>query len=339
MFRCKKIVCVVLLLISCVSNIKAGELILQNQDRLKGELSAINQNNIVWLSDLIGVVTIEKQHVKSMSSSVPLRMLGEKSLCYWQALEDTDALIQCRGGRQQRIAFSSLKDVLLSEGYAQSAHNYQGKLVAVGSKADGNRTRQDWLVDVDVSLRHFEYRHIVGLKYDAEAVNKGDLREEFEVTYSLDWFFSQRTFLFAESSAQKDEVRGIDERYSLGSGVGYQFWDTGQTALSLRTSLEYVDEQLEEEMQDRPGDFFSWRLATNYRYLLPGNIAFFLNADYLQSIRIGDEWEVEAETGVSLPIAGGITADVKYDYDFDNVATEGLVQEDTTLRFGVGYQW
>lgn len=338
MIRCRKKICFIILLVSSFSKAQSGELILHNQDTLKGELFAINQNDIIWISDLIGRVTIAKQHIKSIFSAVPLKMLGEKTPCYWQGLEHTDALIQCTGGRQQRITFDSLQDVLLLEGYAQLAHDYQGKLVGVGSKANGNRTRQDWLVDVDVSLRHYDYRHIVGLKYEAEAVDEGELREEYEATYSLDWFFSQRTFLFAESSAGKDETRDIEERYSLGSGVGYQFWDTGQTALSLRTSLEYVEEQLE-EVTDRPSDFFSWRLATNYRYLLPGNIAFFLNADYLQSIRVGDEWEVDAETGVSLPIAGGITADVKYDYDFDNVAAEGLVQEDTTLRFGVGYQW
>jgi len=316
----------------------AGEVELHNNDSLKGELFAIHADHILWSTEVIGQIIIPKGSIKAIYSSVPLKVPGVQQACYWLSIENLDALIQCGEQPTMRITFASLHDVVLLDGYANLAHHYEGKLNAVGTSSEGNRSRRDWLVDIDVLVRHFEYRHKVGLKYAAEAVEQDPLKEEYEATYALDWFFSSRTFWFADSSARRDERRDINVRYNVGSGIGYQFWDASKSALSLQTGSEYVYQELDNEAID-PDGFFSWRLAASYRYMFPRGIQFYLNADYLQSMDSGEEWEADLEAGLDLPIAMGITANAKYEYDFDNTPSDGLDKADAVLRFGLGYRW
>lgn len=345
MFRsiCFSIICLAL-----YSRAFSGEIVLSNGDTLTGELFEINETSVVWSSTILGQVSIPKNNVKELYSSVPLKRMGVDGACYWIGQEYRDVVLQCGGEGRTKIALASLSDITLLDGYEVNGHRFKGKLVAVGTKSEGNRNRQDWLVDVDAELRHFDYRHTVGLKYDSEAIDDDPLREEYEAKYALDWFFSPQTFWFADSEVRKDETRDIQIRYSVGSGIGYQFWDTAKTALSIETGFEYVNEELDSPSPDDdsaddtpPSDdeYVSWRLASSYRYLFPRSIAFFVRSDYLQSLNSGDEWELKSESGFSLPIALGISAEVVYEYDFDNTPSEGLEKEDSMFRFGVGYEW
>lgn len=330
--------CSIFFLIMLAAVVDAGELIFHNEDVLKGEVVSIHPSHIVWISDAIGQVNVPKNSILEMSTSRPLKRVGVNEVCYWVQLDGLDALLQCEGDEVERITFASLKEVVVYEGYASIAHTYEGRLTGVGTESNGNKNSQDWLLDIDIALRHYEYRHTAGLKYEAEALDEERLQEEFEGTYTLAWFFSRRIFLSTAVSARTDDARDIDARYSLGSGLGYQLFDTTKSAFSVESGVEYIYERSED--QTLPTEtFLSWRTATKYRYLFPRSTAFYFNANYLHSADDTSDWEVETEAGMSLPVVMGITADLRYEYDYDNTPQDDLSSADSTLRLGFGYKW
>ena len=331
--------CLLVLSTSCF----AGELTLKNQNKLDGEVYAITADHLVWASSTFGNVNVPKDEVQSLYSAVPLKLVGFKDACYWLRIDYSDVFFQCPGAGIRRFSFRTLSDVQLLEGYASSTLGHKGKLVAVGTKSTGNKNQQDWLVDIDAEIRRGEYRHILGGDYDSELIEDNPPREKWELSYVFDWFFSPQMFWSLDNSVMSDEVREIDIRYTTGSGVGYQFWDSSKSALSLESGVLYISETLadngERTEDELSNDYVSWRLSSVFSYQFPRSIALTMKADLLQSLNQSEEWEVVSEVGVSLPIALGISADMRLDYRFDNLPPEGLKKKDVTLRFGVSYQW
>lgn len=318
----------------------AGELLLVNGDKVHGEISSIDSSHVVWQADLLGELRIPKANVKGMSSSMALKLRGERKPCYWADLEDDLAQFACDDGSLTDIPFLAIEEIVRFEGYRDTLHQYAGKLAVMGSQASGNKQQQDWVIDADVTMRVADFRHEVGLKYEQESVNKGPLLHEAEAVYSLDWFFKPQWFWFADASSLKDESKNIDMKNTFGSGLGYQFWERQRSALSLELGAQYAQERFDEsiitESERQTG---SWRISANYRYQFPFSIAFIHKNKFLQSLDNGNQWEIDSETGVRMPIGKSISADMKFEYDYDNLPPEGTVKEDTMLRFGLGYAW
>lgn len=322
------------------ANTWAGQLTLVNGDTIKGEISSINETQVIWQSDMLGELRITKTNVKNMKSSMALKLRGEREPCYWADLEDDLAQFACDDGSLTDIPFLAIEEIVRFEGYRDTLHQYAGKLTIVGSQATGNKQQQDWVIDTDVTMRHADFRHEVGLKYEQESVSLGPLLHEAEAQYSLDWFFKPQWFWFADLSALMDETKNIEQKATLGSGVGYQFWERQRSALSIELGAQYADEKFDASIVEQDTrQTGSWRISTNYRYQFPLSIALYHKNKFLQSLDNGQQWEIDSETGLRMPIGKSVSADIKYEYDYDNLPPEGTVKEDSMLRFGLGYAW
>jgi hypothetical protein len=44
-------------------------------------------------------------------------------------------------------------------------------------------------------------------------------------------------------------------------------------------------------------------------------------------------------TGLRVPLAGGFTGAVEFEYDYDSKPAAAAKTTDTTLRFKLGYEW
>lgn len=320
------------------SKVLAGELLLLNHDVLTGELFAVEATHVIWASAAIGSVSVPKEAIAGIYSSVPLKVYGVDEPCYWRTMEGRDVVMECGESLIIRRALRSLQNVVLYQSYRVAGYQWNGTVRGVGTASSGNKNQKNWLLDVAMVLRHQEYRHLMGGKYESESLDDGMLAEEYELTYGLDLFFSRRTFWFVDSSAARDETRDIEARYTAGSGIGYQFWDTNKSALSIQTGGEYVEEKISDDQV--PADkYVSWRLSSSYRYLLPRSMAFYAKADFLQSVSDSDDWAADAEAGMSMPVAMGISTDIKVEFDYDNTPAEAFAKQDTALRVGFGYQW
>lgn len=319
---------------------QAGELLLVNGDKIHGELNAITETHVVWQAEILGEIRVPKTKVKNMSSSIALKLRGEREPCYWADLEDDLAQFACDDGSLTDIPFLAIEEIVRFEGYRDTLHQYAGKLAVMGSQASGNKAQQDWVIDTDVTMRHADFRHEVGLMYEQVSIEAGPLRHEAEAAYSLDWFFKPQWFWFADASALMDQSKNIDNKNTLGTGVGYQFWERQRSALSLELGAQYSDEKFNEDfVAEASRQTASWRISAGYRYQFPLSIAMYHKNKFLQSLDNGQQWEVDSETGIRMPIGKSVSANMKFEYDYDNLPPEGTVKEDTMLRFGLDYAW
>lgn len=320
----------------------AGLIVFTNNETLKGDLESINDKFVIWTSPVLGKIKIPKKSVKQIETERAFKVRGSKRPCLWRYLEDDNVTFSCREGSLTTVPFYSMSELARFEGYAKSLRDYRGKATLLGSKQTGNKQRQDWVADTSIQLRYSDFRHDFRTLYERRSSNgkKADVEAEFE--YSIDWFFRPSWFWFSDLNFLKEERRDIALRSAIATGVGFQFWERKRSALSLGLGVDFSDERYNSGVvRDDPDNDSdtAWRLSMNYRFLFPMDLEFVHRNQLLYSAVHNDAWQLESETRLVMPIAKGLSANMRFDYDYDNDPVDNNEKEDTTLRFGVGYKW
>ncbi len=324
--------------------VSAGVLTLKNGDRLQGELIKLESEVVIWASDSFGELTIVKDRIENLQTATLLKINGHDDPCTLFGMAGTDLAYSCKNDGPGQVALATLEVALPYEDFMAGAHTYRGKLALAGTYSRGNKVQDDWDLDTGVEFRRGDFRHLTGIEYEAKAQDDRPTDQKLTAEYDLDWFFATRWFLYGDVSYAFDETKDIDERYTLGSGFGFQAWEMDRTALALQGGLIFV-----KELFDRPdvpsADFESsdsrlaWEVSTDYRYKLPVGADIFHASSLISSFEDGDDWRIESDTGVSIPLGAGLFSEFKLEYDFDHQPQSGKHHEDSKLSVGVGYEW
>ncbi len=322
----------------------AGELVLTNGDRLEGTLVKMSRKDITWKSASFGNVTIAKTKVANVVFQEPVKIQGESQPCTIAGIEDHQLMYRC-GDNPQTLS-TELLALRAVELYSQAPVNkadYKGRLSVAGDFQRGNTVKDDLEVKTGISYRKGDFRNVLDFEYDSVSTNDSPAVEDYDLTYRLDWFFDELWFWYNQARWEALETANIDNRYTLGSGLGYQVWDNPEKSLAFESGFDYVKEYpatvvatpSDESSEER----ISWRLATDLRYKLPYSAELFHTNEFLMSVDDTADWEVGADIGISVPLGPGLYSEWKLEYDYDNTPVAGADKEDTKVTVGVGYQW
>lgn len=332
----------------------AGQIELKNGDKIGGTLKSVSKKAVVWQADKVGQITVDKADVGDMSFAQPVRLRGIEKPCLLVEIVEGVARFNCED-KPKEYSLYTLTDVVPFKKYSDEMHSYGGKFTVAGSEKSGNVNSSNWLVASEVGLRHNDFRHDVELRYTGESLEvepaEGEEAQDSPVVeyyrgfYSLNWFFLPRWFLLGDLTAEKDDAKRISERYVAGLGSGFQWWEDEKSALKLELSLlntkEYFDLSAPEVTAgaNTRNDFSSGRLAVDFRYDFPRDIAFFHRSNISQNFDESDDWRLNAEMGASAPLGFGVSATINVNYDYQNAPQEGVEKDDIVYRVGVVYKW
>ncbi|HET8708411.1 MAG TPA: DUF481 domain-containing protein, partial [Pseudomonadales bacterium] len=161
--------------------------------------------------------------------------------------------------------------------------------------------------------------------------------DERKASYRLDKFISEKWFYSGNLAWKRDRFADIADRYDVGLGIGYQFWDTKDGALSVQFMPFYRVEHFIEE-RDRHSSWFA--IHTEYTKVLGDwGLEFFHTNTLSQSTQLAMDFEVETETGFKMPLAHGLSLRTKYDYNFDGRPSIGSNRDDSKFVVGINYDW
>ncbi len=335
----------------------AGQIELKNGDQIGGSLKSVGGDKIVWKGEKTGEITVKKTDVNSLELTEPVKLRGLKEPCTWLELKQGIARFRCSEDERE-LSLMSLHDVVPYSDMEEALHKYGGKLTILGSEKTGNVNSSNWLVGSEVRWRINDFRHDFEIKYTGESleiepveVTEGAVEPETTVVeyykgfYGVNWFFLPRWYLLTDVTAEKDDAKLIKERYVYGLGSGFQWWETNKTALKFEASALQSKERYElTELDilagtDERKDFASGRLAMDFRYKFPRDIAIFQRSNFQQSFEDSNDWRARAELGLTAPLGFGISAAFNVDYDYYNDPQEGLEKSDTNYRVGIAYSW
>ncbi|MGD8174642.1 DUF481 domain-containing protein [Marinimicrobium sp. ARAG 43.8] len=324
----------------------AGMLELQNGDRIAGEFVRADENSVIWQSESLGQLTIDKTKIYDLQTSKPLKINGVGEPCTVNGMDQEHLVYSCGDDViPRRVPLVSLAMIIPYQQFRTGeSRTLTGRVNMSGTYARGNEVKDDWRVVSSVEYRRVDWRHSGSFEYASYSSGQDEPDVRWGGRYVLDWFFRERWFLNSDARFGRDETRSVDRYYNIGTGTGYQFWENATTALAMTSGLVLVSDTY--EVPASPGPDFvrqeervSWRVSTDFRYKLPLGVSLFHRNEYVRSFEEARDWYLTTTTGFNTMIASRLYSEVKLDYQVDNDPQPDTEREDVRLVVGLTYEW
>jgi putative salt-induced outer membrane protein YdiY len=152
------------------------------------------------------------------------------------------------------------------------------------------------------------------------------------------YFLTQKWFLYAQGLFEHDKFADLDLRSTLGTGPGYQFFESEALNLSAAVGPAWVDEDFDKAEDD---DYAAGQWLINYdQYFFNKIVQLFHRQIGWISLFKSDKWVFKTRQGLRFPIYEGFMATIQYDYAYDNDPSPDADEKwDSKLMFLLGWQF
>ncbi|MEH6581998.1 MAG: DUF481 domain-containing protein [Halioglobus sp.] len=318
----------------------ADRLHFSDGESITGAMVSIEDGKVKWQSPILGELNIELHHIEKMETGehYDLDTSGRKLTNCWMYIQSEKQHLHCDEGVE---VLSNWKLVVAAGETITEPQPLlipKGNLIIAAEDSSGNNNITKYNIQARSELRYIESRHTIALLYEEESVETLTTKNKWTTSYQYDQFFTQQWFATGNAFYQEDEFREIDQRTSVGLGMGYQFLETTYFNLLAKGTVNYVDEQFSNGV-DRTTPAFLWNLDFVWRFNETG-MEFYHRHAILQSFDSSEDWEVTMVTGFKYPINGHFSSVIQLDYDYDNLPAEDQVDsKDKKWSIGLNYDW
>ncbi|MEH6585337.1 MAG: DUF481 domain-containing protein [Halioglobus sp.] len=326
--------------LALVSAANADRLHFSDGESITGTLVGITDGNVQWKSAILGDLSVGLLHVEYVESGSHFDMQttgSELSNC-WMFIQQGKQHLHCDQGVQRLGDWKLVVAAGETITEPQPLLEQKGGLILALEDAAGNTDITKYDINARTELRFFDTRHTIALRYQDESSNREKTRESWLGSYQYDQFFTDQWFATGNAFYEEDRFRELDQRASVGLGMGYQFLETAYFDLLGKGTVNYVDERFTTGVtRERPA--FLWNLNFAWRVNDQGMEVFHRHAA-LQSFRQGDDFEINTTTGLKYPINGAFSSIFQLEYNYDNLPAEKTIDKvDRKWSVGVNYDW
>lgn len=334
------------------SNAMADALHFTNKDRISGQVidmtdpfgihfkTSYGQTLLVPWSDLSGVYD-------QNDAAIPSDMIG-KSRKEIAAMVGTSEAELAKAPLAQKIesvtsvaaiAKESIEDKpLLFSAPTILGAKWKGRLNLGLGIQDGNSETEEYNVDVKTSA-NWDDIHRVTLKgeYHHEKENDTETENNRSLDAIYDYFFQPKWFLNNTVGLEQDDIAKLDLRADIGLGLGYQPYQSDALNLGVTLGPSYLYEEYETGDTDE-STAGRWTLDYDQR-VWDDMFQIFHAHEVFVPAKDAKSYVLETETGVRIPIRGGIVGTAQIDFDRDNNPDAGVKKDDTEYTLKLGYEW
>lgn len=140
--------------------------------------------------------------------------------------------------------------------------------------------------------------------------------EAYRLGTKLSHDLTTRLFTYGTASWERDRFAGIESRYVLGAGLGYQAIDTDTTKLAFEAGLDYTDEQT---VDTNDGDSFAgMRAALDYEWKFSETARLEQDLEILENLEETSDYRVNSVTSVTAALTSKLALKTSYTIKFDN---------------------
>lgn len=322
------------------SPLRADRLHFTDGESIPGTLVGIGDGKVNWKSEILGDLVVEQHHVDLIESGdhFDLETSGKELTNCWMYVQREKQHLHCDQGVEALLSWT----LVVAAGEALSEPppylTQKGNIKIAAEDSTGNNQISKYNIDGRSEWRYYESRHTIALQYHEESAESQTTRNMWRTSYQYDQFFTKQWFATANAFYEEDAFKDIDQRTSLGAGMGYQFLETSYLNLLGKGTINYVDEQLSNGVE-RTRPAFLWNMDFVWRFNDKG-MEFFHRHVMMQSFETGDDFEINTLTGFKYPINGHLSSVIQLEYDYDNLPADGNVEKkDQKWSVGVDYNW
>ncbi len=331
-------ICTAILFLALSASASADVVVLQNGDRLTGQVVHKRDAMLVFAATHAGKVRIPWIQVSTLTTEKPVAVMLR------DATGVTHDTLTAAGDGRVRLRDSARELPLntiayLNPGPEQSGVgvSYRGRVSLAASDTSGNSESRRIYADAELSARGGDYRYNLGAKIDRQQETGQQTASNWRTSGNYDWFLDPRTFRYLRGSFEYDRFKDIDLRTTVGGGYGLQLFEDDRTNVSVRGGIDYVVvERTIAPDDDYPA--LGWGLRASHR-LDAYDIELFHEQDGYLKLVDGNGVTLQSRTGLRAPIAAGVNASIQLNLDWEEKPAAGRKSTDSVLLVGLGYAW
>ncbi len=239
------------LILATAVSAPADEVRLKNGDRLTGTLVRMEDETVVFRSDLLGELKIPRASVVGLTVPSPLEIRRKDGTTIRGPIRTVEPG-RFAAGTEGREAFGTfvLDDLVsinvppvvwegnLSAGFTVTSGNTSTEAMNASATLGRRSERDRTTIDADLTR---------GKQKDADSGEKKTTEDWRRAKAQYDYFFTKKNFAFLNGQFERDDVANLDRRVIFGGGIGYQWRETDRTKLSTTLGLASRYEKYEEE--------------------------------------------------------------------------------------------
>lgn len=327
-----------LLFLSVSRPAETAVLLMSNGDRLTGTVESWGDGILTFETEYAGIIEVSWDKVDRLSTDNDVSVLTvDDELINGKLVLTPERAIQLQRdtGEVQTVAEADLARInpepwRLGRGAKHSGH------VDFSLKSDRGNTQQNEIdFDIDYSARRKADRWSFFGEFEYDTSEDETTKNRWQALGKYDWFVNDKRYYTFNAFVEQDEKKGLDLRYYVGPGIGYQFYEGEDKNLRAEWAVMYTSSDLSDR-GNKTSIGTGWHI--NYDQFLYRR---FVQAYHRQSAVLSnrENMNFKSKTGLRFPIGGGFLASGELEANWDAETAENSDKTELIYRIKLGYGW
>jgi hypothetical protein len=200
----------------------------------------------------------------------------------------------------------------------------------------GNTDSKNTLVFADTRLKLGDHRHLADLTIRRDETESVQTKKQDLFRYEYNWMFNEPWYTGLTGSYERDPIRELDHRYSIGAIIGRDLIDNAHQFMTFSAGVGWSEEKISGVSES--GAVGLWRLIYEHDFL-GGDLSFFHNDTISYQFYDVNNTILKTNTGFRYDIIDDIYASLSLRYDYETDPAADAKNSDTTLVIGVGAEF
>ena len=336
---------ILLLLVSVPTLRGLDTVILDNGDRLTGELEKLEEGKLEFKTGYAGTISIDWQQVQEVITDGKAEIEVESGRLYRGSFEQTDEGLEVRTEEEQVLTVD-IPDVVRIASYDDGEPPGFFDILEGAIDVGYNFTRGNArLNSSSLALRgkyrrpDYELSGSVTSLFTRQDDSEPTSRQTADARY--DRFLSTRQFAFALAGFERNDRQRLNLRSRLGGGYGYKLKNDKTTELSLLGGFTFINEQF----QGDPEALLNERTSSgealagiDYSTFLFKGIGVTTKFSFLPNLVQNGRYRIEYDSTARIPLLAGFTWSLSLFDRFDSdPPRDGVQRNDYGVVTAFGY--
>ena len=313
----------------------AGQLIMKNGDRITGNIVKIRDKEIFIEPDYADEFSVDQDAVEYFVSDDEFEIdLGDG--------KDVDVRfdgVDKEGNQIVLVGDERMTVPLVEIAELEEVEEYSDWGAHVDFNTTINRGNTDSLnskMTADYNLKFGDHRHLFELSFAREEQNSISVKEQELFRYSYNWAFSHRWGFGAVSSYERDPIRDLDRRMTVGPAATLNVWNSARKTFNIQFPLGYQNELIGGVEEDNV--IAGWIMRIRYKFGRP-DLELYHNNSLTQNIAGRTNTAIKTVTGARFEITDLLYVNFEIDFDWESQPAATAVSDDLSLLVGLGFEF
>lgn len=312
----------------------ADQLIMKNGDVITGDITRISDGEVLIKPGYSGKFAVGIADVLSIEADKEFAVeLADGS-------EFNAQFAGARDGEQVLIVDGSLMTIGITDvAEAEEPEEFYHRVSHLDVNATfngGNTDSQSTLIVADTRLKFGDHRHLAELTFRRDQTDGISTKKQDLFSYQYNWLVNDPWYVGATTTYERDPIRDLSHRYTLGVLAGRDLLDDSKRFLTISIGAGYSDQQIGDGSDS--GSVGLWNLIYEHDFR-GGDISFFHKNNLTYQFYAENNAIFKTNTGFQFDIVSDIYAKISLRYDYETQPAAGASKDDTTLAIGVGAEF